>query len=224
MSTYFKKKSGGFTLIELLVVLVIMSLMTLAFVNRQTRFDSATIMRSLAYSVALSVRQAQVYGISVRSTSVGGAASFVVSHGLSFTNGSNYILFADTDGDHRYSTGDTIEQTFKLNNEYRVAEVCAVISGVKRCSGSDDTAGGVGTATTVSILFTRPNPEATIYAFDASSPLPLPVTGVIEAYTSAFVKIMSVSGEYRFVAISNVGQVTVCPANIAIGAAGCPLL
>ena len=30
----------GFTLIELLVVLVLMSLMTLAFINNQSKFDS----------------------------------------------------------------------------------------------------------------------------------------------------------------------------------------
>ena len=59
-------KRRGFTLIELLVVMSIMLILTSLFILRQQRFNSSTLLQSLAYSVALSVRQAQVYGTSIR--------------------------------------------------------------------------------------------------------------------------------------------------------------
>src|SRR3569832_1656292 len=89
----------GFTLIELLVVISIMLILTSIFVLRQQRFQSSTLLRSLAYSVALSVRQAQVYGTSIRENVVGAfdTSSAAKAYGVYFSSGStgSYILFAD---------------------------------------------------------------------------------------------------------------------------------
>src|SRR3990167_11377146 len=59
-------RSRGFTLVELIVVSAIILLITGFVMFQQAKFNSATLMRSLTYSVALSMRQAQVYGTSVR--------------------------------------------------------------------------------------------------------------------------------------------------------------
>ncbi|MBI2004934.1 prepilin-type N-terminal cleavage/methylation domain-containing protein [Patescibacteria group bacterium] len=59
---------GGFTLVELLVVVSIMLIITSTLLLQQRKFNSATLMRTLAYNIALSIRQAQVYGTSVVGT------------------------------------------------------------------------------------------------------------------------------------------------------------
>src|SRR5581483_5967852 len=101
------------------------------------KFDSSTIMRSLVYSIALSVRQAQVYGISVLPTSPG-SGNFSASHGLLFqkSTATSYLLFADQDNNHKFS-GDPIEKTFNISGSFTISEFCAVYyagsTQVRRC-------------------------------------------------------------------------------------------
>ncbi len=203
----------GFTLIELLTVLVIMSVITLVFFNRQTKFDSSTLMRSLTYSIALSVRQAQVYGISVRPTptSVG---TFATAHGLFFSNSyaHQYIMFADSNNDHMY-TSDPIDQTFNLNQNFSISEFCAVglnsvSAPVKRCSGPDDTS-GTASISALDILFIRPNPDAMVYAYQGVFPSYTPIAG--DTYNVAYVQIMATDGTKRGIHIYSTGQVAVDP-------------
>src|SRR5579872_2305660 len=126
MAANMKKRAlqSGFTLIELLMVLVIMSLITIAFLENQSKFGSSTIMRSLAYQVALSLRQAQVYGTSV----VQSGGTFGPTFGISIGASPNtYTLFSDTTAppvDER-DPGVTTVKTFAVQNSYSVQEVCA---------------------------------------------------------------------------------------------------
>jgi prepilin-type N-terminal cleavage/methylation domain-containing protein len=199
----------GFTLIELLVVLVLMSLLTLVFLERQQKFDSSTIMRSLAYSIALSLRQAQVYGISVRPT-VPGSANFATSHGLFFqkTAPTNYILFSDQDNNHRFQ-GDPIEKTFALGGNFVISEFCAIYyngaTQVRRCSGADDSGGAPGSISMLNVIFVRPNPDAQIYALDASYN---PIVGD-PPYTYAYVQIKAIDGTKRGIHVWATGQISV---------------
>jgi prepilin-type N-terminal cleavage/methylation domain-containing protein len=73
----------GFTLVELLVVFAIMTLITALILFQHRRFDSSTLLRSLAYSIALSIRQSQVYGTSVRQF----GSNFNYSYGVYFAAG-----------------------------------------------------------------------------------------------------------------------------------------
>ena len=220
----------GFTLIELLVVVVIMSLITLAFLNRQNKFDSSTIMRSLAYSLALSVRQAQVYGISVRPTTATGG-TFSSAHGLHFVlssgGPSTYVLFADVDRNNKFSnSSDLVDQLFTLNSGFSISEICAVSSNAKRCSsntnigGVSDDSSGSPTITTMDLIFVRPNPDAKIYAYD-SSDNPITFAGSPEVFSSAYIQISSQNGDKRFVTVTNTGQVSVCGLNVPINSSGC---
>ena len=199
----------GFTLVELLVVLVLMSLLTLVFLVRQQKFDSSTIMRSLAYSIALSLRQAQVYGISVRPTAPG-SANFATSHGLFFqkSTSTSYLLFADQDGNNKF-LGDPIEKTFALGGNFTISEFCAIYySGatqVRRCSGADDSGGGSGTLSMLNIIFVRPNPDAQIYPLDASYN---PIAGD-PPYTYAYIQIKAIDGATRGIHIWATGQISV---------------
>lgn len=194
---FFKgaRSSGrkGFTIIELLVVVAIMVIITTVLVVRQQQFNSSTLGRSLAYSVALSIRQAQTYGTSVRASNSNFTAK---AYGLYFDTSqdpSTYVLFADTNGNGRFDSppsGDTnsngvcdgsedcVTKSFTLNGGYRVSRFCALFNSPEkfRCSDipgvpdiSQATAFGrsidvVGfNPGLLNIMFRRPNPDACFY-------------------------------------------------------------
>ena len=91
-SWHLKATQKGFTLIELLVVTAIIVIVTSLVLINNNRFGGAVLLQNLAYDMALSVREAQVYGISV--LSFGGEFDF--GYGMHFdTNSQTYILFAD---------------------------------------------------------------------------------------------------------------------------------
>jgi prepilin-type N-terminal cleavage/methylation domain-containing protein len=195
-------KGRGFTLVELLVVASIIVIITMVLLLRQSRFNSATILRSIGYSVALSVRQAQVYGTSVLGSASGGLVSYAPAYGLYFNyaSPSSYILFADFNNNGAYNSPGESVKVFSLNAGYTISEACAKLSnGQKRCTGSDDSTGSRST-NTVSILFKRPNPDA-VFATDIGG----------ENYASAYVQVRSGDGTTRSVLVTSAGQITVQP-------------
>jgi prepilin-type N-terminal cleavage/methylation domain-containing protein len=204
----------GFTLIELLVVLAIMAILTGALLVRQGRFNSSTILRSLAYSVALSVRQAQVYGTSVVGTTtsagncVGGfynaGSCYASAYGLYFDKGApnTYILFADLNNDGQYQAKEAVK-TFTLNNGYIISKFCA--SGfngpisVLQCSNT--------TISSMNVIFKRPNPDASFTALNSSG---LPISG--DVYSGAYIQLQVTgdSANTKSVNVLSTGQVSVC--------------
>ena len=208
-----KIKEAGFTLIELLVVIGIISVITFLLLVQQSKFDSSTVLRSLVYNMALSVRQTQVYGVSVSESALGTAA-FAHAFGLYFNpaaSSNNYILFADsavgaTPNDSRYEAGEETS-TFKISPNYMLSEVCAIKNdGTKRCSGSDDSS-GAGTISTLTILFKRPNPDAVIIGLNSAGSL---VGGdMVSQYTSAYVQVRATDGTKRGLHVYITGQVSV---------------
>src|SRR3989344_3869307 len=79
-----KRTPRGFTLIELLVVLSIMLVITGVFLVRNQQFNSAILLRSLSYQVALSIRQAQVFGVGVKEDGAG-TGNFSARDGVQFS-------------------------------------------------------------------------------------------------------------------------------------------
>ena len=67
---------AGYTIIELLVVFAIISVIMLITLFQYSTFSSSTLLTNLTYEVALSIRQAQVYGLSVKGTKGGAAAPY----------------------------------------------------------------------------------------------------------------------------------------------------
>ena len=216
MSTFSQhsRRSGkGFTLIELLVVGAIIIIITTLFLLRQSKFDSSTILRSLAYSIALSMRQAQVYGVSVQGSSQGSSVTYASGYGLYFSAASpvSYILFADFNNNGQYNSGEDIK-AFSLNNGYRISEICA-LNSLKNCSGQDDST-GAKTIDTLSVVFRRPNPDACI-STTALPPLPSPGSGsgvcgpgATQTFASAYIQINTQNGTTRSVTVSNTGAIT----------------
>lgn len=209
-NTYKKTAAAGFTLIELLVVLVVVSVITFLLLVQQSKFDSSTVLRSLAYNVALSVRQAQVYGVSVRESALG-SATFAQAYGLYVDpvgNPQNYTLFADTNNNQRYDAAPSPGEgtmLFKVNKAYRVSEVCVIRGdGLRRCSGGDDTS-GAGTINTLTVLFRRPNPDAIFFGLTGAGGL----LDTPDQYTSAYIQLQATDGTKRGVHVYVTGQVSV---------------
>lgn len=183
-----------------------MLILTTIFLVRQQEFNSATLLRTLAYSVALSVRQAQVYGTSVRETDPTALnPTFAPGHGLYFTgtNPTTYTLFADIDNDNRYDTGESLE-VFTLPRGYRINGVCAVRGdGVRRCTTAALDSSGGATIDELHVFFRRPNPDAIFGAYFGGSSIPG------DTYVSGYVQVVSGSGTTRSVTVTSTGQIQV---------------
>lgn len=186
-------RGRGFTLIELLLVLSVMTILTAVFLLQQQRFDSSTLLRSLAYSIALSVRQAQVYGTSVREFD----GTFDTSYGLYFNSSTpgSYVLFADINKNGSYDPATENLKTFTLGSKFAISDICAVEGSARSCA-----TGGVNGGTQIqwlTIYFTRPNPDARFKTEDGVD------------YSSAYIQIIGKSGATRSVDVSLTGQITV---------------
>jgi prepilin-type N-terminal cleavage/methylation domain-containing protein len=203
---FFAKKSRGFTVIELLVVLAIITILSAVFIFQQKRFDSSTLLRSLAYSIALTIRQAQVYGTSVRQFGTA-ANSFNYSYGVYFSSGDlkHYYLFADVNGDkQRASDGSEDVQTFTIGSGYTLMRFCATPSGAGAAQCSDS-----GTPISwMVIYFKRPNPDACFATSIDANTCNLNTS----TYQDAYIQLQGPTGgagDTRRITVTSTGQITV---------------
>jgi hypothetical protein len=206
----------------MMVVMAIMLLITTFLLINQSRFDSSTILRSLAYSMALSVRQAQVYGTSVvgtttvQSTCVGGFYTtgncYASAYGLHFDSSfvcpdgntlTCYTLFADLNSDGKFTASPTeFIKNFNFSKGYTITDFCVkgtnLGSPVTRCSPS--------VINTLDIIFKRPNPDASFTALFNGSP----IAG--DSYSGAYIQIQSTgdSANTKRISVLSTGEVTVC--------------
>lgn len=123
----------GFTLIELMVTLAIFTVMTGMVLANYPDFNNKISRDLLVQEVALSIREAQVYGTSIRSDapSVAGnisnvSNSFGMYFGDAVGNVRSYYLFTDRPEGSDPSTGDNIFLRSDINNCGQSAGVGAV--------------------------------------------------------------------------------------------------
>ncbi len=175
----------GFSLIELITVLGIFSVLTAITVFNYTKFRSETILTNMAYEIALSIREAQIYGVSARNAKGIENPDFKLPYGILFLKDSNqYFLFADTNSDNKF-TGDTCANTsdtcitpYTMQQNITVTEIACSSNNVKG-----------------SFLFKRPNPEP---IFEINSP-----------NDKQQITISAPNGSKRYIVVYNNGQVTV---------------
>lgn len=210
--------AGGFTLIELIVVSAIILIITAFVLFQQTKFNSSTLLRSLTYSVALSVRQAQIYGTSVRE-SVSGSGVFGAGYGVYFPPGNTaqYYVFSDNNGNGAYDpdpdgAGPLVGEelpVYTLGTGYFVSNVCVTLLG----GSTQQCYSGTGTLiNTLTIFFRRPNPDACF----ATDVFPAACAkGATAQYSTAYVQLKSTgNGDTRSVKVSSTGQIAVCAPNL----------
>ena len=179
---------------ELIIVMSIFSLITLVILANHSRFDSHVLLGSLAYNIALSVREAQVYGLSVRQNNT----SFQVGYGLHIESANNkqYILFADTNSNKQYDSGtDTIVKQYTLGKNHTLSNFCGTkADGTMHCSN-----GSTATQITkLDVVFLRPDPDANISSEIPNTP-----------YSSAQIYVSSSGGATRSLTVASTGQISV---------------
>lgn len=185
------QKQRGFTLVEIIAVLGIFMVLTSIVVFNYSKFRSDTVLTNMAYEVALTIREAQIYGVSARSSGV----SFENAYGIFIpTSSSNqYSVYSDGNGDLLFSGddcllsgGDTCVTTYNFQNSIKISQLDVKIGG--SCQP----------ASTLSISFKRPNPEPIIRRNSGN-----------EAISLAQITVSTEEGTDRYVVIYGNGQVAV---------------
>lgn len=190
------------------MVVAIIAILTGVFLLQQQQFDSSTLLRSLAYRTALSIREAQTYGASVRFSGTGVAQTPASAYGIYVsTNGSNpvtqYSLFADNNPADRMRASDGSEdvEVFTLTGNYSISGFSAVTSAGSTHVGGTD-------ITNLTILFIRPSTDA---CFATSVSVNACVTGATPptTYRSGYIQVRAPGGATRGITITNTGQISV---------------
>lgn len=137
-----------------MVVTGIFMILSGVVLSTNARFGNLIILQNLAHDMALSVRQAQVYGIAVRRYE---AANFDVSYGIHFSLPGEdaptiYELFADVNRNGAYDDGDAIINSTNVNPGYTLTDLC-----VRSTTGVEDCA-----VSSVDVVFRRPEPDACV--------------------------------------------------------------
>ena len=185
---------GGFTLIELMVVIGIMLVITTLILARYSQFNGTVLLRDLAYDVGLSIREAQVYGISGRSVD----GTFAYRYGVYFSKAAptQYTLFGDKNNNQAYD-GDEIVSVYTMRAGYGLSEMCATRSsdGASRCASRNE-------ISTLTVMFKRPEPDAIIRSDVVS-----------ETYRDVTFTLLSPSGATRSVTVTSTGQISINQGN-----------
>ena len=199
------RKSRGFTLIELLVTIVIFVVLTGVVLVSQNNFDNTILLNNLAYDVALTIRQAQTYGINTKESSTGTFSPYGVYFNINpsdpKSSTKSFILFADTNSDGTYGVnGNGITSSCPVGDpeclQRYVIQKGSYIKSV--CTGPDQAHCYYPYKAT--IIFKRPNPSARIYNINGpSDPL----------QNFAMITVSSSNGILKYIIVTSTGQIYV---------------
>ncbi len=136
-------------------IIVIISGVVLA---NNTRFGGVVQLQNLAYDIALSIRQAQVYGISV--TRFSNTSTFAAAYGMHFQTSSpnSFQLFGDVgtiNGVYDAACGCELVQSTLIQSGYTIQYLFVTPQG-------STTESATGTVTSLDITYRRPNPDSFI--------------------------------------------------------------
>ena len=190
----------GFTLIEMTVVLAIVLIISTMILANTQSFNSSILLRSLAYEVGLSLREAQLYGIAVKETAPGSnnfSAAYGVYMPASILNTPNatYQLFADLNNNGIYDASsnpaDPVVENFSLQNNFTIKDFCATPpASAPQCAST-------GALHWIAVTFKRPNPDALITTDQGSN------------YSNLVITVSSQNGSIRTVSVYATGQIVV---------------
>lgn len=144
----------GFTLVEMLVVVAVIIVVTSTVIANNNKFGGTILLQNLAYDIALSVRESQVFGVSV--LRFGG--SFDAPYGVHFElpggePSYTYTVFADINESNAYDPGELVSST-NITGGFSISQLC-----VTPPVGSEDCS-----PTQLDIVYQHPEPDAYIYA------------------------------------------------------------
>lgn len=213
---------AGFTLVEMLVVLSIIVVITTVVVTGQTSFNRSLLLTDTAYTIAFSIREAQVLGLSSRTFSSIPDAGYGIR--FSRTLPTSYVEFADINpsgagsslgglcpghaalagtpdarpGNCLYNSPAELVRTYTLGRGFYVSSFCGTdANGAQKCTPGD--------FDQLDITFMRPSTNAVILGIRSSTYTPL---------SDAYIRLKSPDGvSERCIFVTKVGQIAVktCP-------------
>jgi len=185
------QKNKGFTILELIVSIGIFAFMTALLLAKYGNFNQGVLLNNLAYDIALTIRNAQSYGLNVRSATRS-SNDFLNPYGVHFDktagNNNKFIFFTDINknGIYNASTDKVIATTTITRG-----------SVIKELSTSEP----ITNPNTLTITFQRPDPNAIIK-----------VNGDPNVrHSEAQIRVEASDGTYRMIQVSSVGQISVMP-------------
>lgn len=190
----------GFTLIELMVAISIFVFMTAIIMAKYNSFYSGTIFNNLAYDVALTIRQAQTYGISVKvDISDDSTGSFDKAYGVHF----NQVPAPDYSNVFLLYSYDKNLPVYSLKNQEKKYTLKQGAKFKQFCVGSDSSCSiSFSAGDILDIVFQRPNPEAIICRTTGGT--------MSCGYKFARITLMAVDGATtKTVEVNSVGQISV---------------
>ncbi len=196
-------KQKGFSLPELIIVIAIFVIISTVAMFNQSKLSSSVLLTNMAYEVGLAIREAQTYGIGVRSEDAG--ANFTGQYGAYFntideTTRRQVIVFADLDQNLSYTPGYTPPEEkyiYEFENR-RGNKISAMCVGELSGAACQD---GFNSESPLSIMFKRPNPSALVSPVSAGQPVRL---------ERVYVVVSSLEGDdCRAVIVEPTGQIRV---------------
>lgn len=132
-TTYFSK-NAAFSILEVLVTAAIIGIITAVIVLNYSSFNNAVLLKSQAYEIALDIREAQQFAVSVR----GAGGEFREDYGLYFSTSEpgQYRLFRDQgtiekrDDTGRlislayYDDGEEIGPPYFIDSRFAISSIC----------------------------------------------------------------------------------------------------
>ncbi len=218
--SYKQLTKYGFTMIELMVTVSIFVIITTLLLANYPRFSSRIVLENMAYQIALSTRQAQTFGLSVRTFETG--LDIFPTYGVHFsfsgvtlndpTNSRNFLIFADIlpggqnmgnglyDGisDCSVAGGECIEQ-LTIQSTDKIVYLCG---NLKTFGGTVEIPnGGDCSLTSLDVSFSRPDPDANISGYSL-------LAGQV-SFTDAEIVLESPRGDRKTIVVWSTGQISV---------------
>jgi len=190
-----------------MVVCAIMVVIAGVVMANQSKFGGQVLLQNFAYDVALSLRQAQVYGISVQQYGTGGFRAGYGIHIDRSTSDTRYILFADSSGTtpngiYNGPTQDQVRTEMTITRGYRISKLCVP-------AGSN--ADSCEEASMIDVVFMRPEPDALISWRESGrgAMLHTCLPDRDDCGESARIVMLSPRGDTMSITVSNNGQIAV---------------
>lgn len=205
MRKFFEKKKNnksGFTLVELLVTISMFVIITGVVLVNSNQFDNSVLLRNFTYDIALTIKQAQTYGVNVNENSM---QKFDTGYGVYFNteqSDTNFVLFNDLDESNDPSNIDSNTSNsvtlcglnsecikkYSMNKGAHITDICVSVLD-NSCNIN---------VNNLSIIFKRPSLEAKIYNSNS-----------LESYKYAKINLASGDGATSSVVITSIGQIYV---------------
>jgi prepilin-type N-terminal cleavage/methylation domain-containing protein len=189
-----KKRNKGFTLMELITVVGIFAIITTVVMIKFSTFNNKILTTNLAYDIALSIREAQTFGVNVRGFDTGNTVVFDYAYGVHFNESSDttYTFFIDLNGNGKFESNNETVDVFTLRGGHRIERLCRT-TGASVTSCSDTTP----SFNDLYITFKRPEPDAVIKSNGST------------LYQSASIRVTSPQGIDREIQVHSTGQISI---------------